>query len=67
VQGQAQRIHSGPKRGRDFYGRVLAKVARALGAETGLWATMGLASPRPQRPVSVQRRIQALLLFPQLT
>ena len=28
VQGQAQSIQRGPKRGRDFYGRVSAKVAR---------------------------------------
>jgi ATPase subunit of ABC transporter with duplicated ATPase domains len=34
VQGQAQRIQRGPKRGRDFYGRVSAKVARLAKART---------------------------------
>jgi ATP-binding cassette, subfamily F, member 3 len=34
VQGQAQSIQRGPKRGRDFYGRVSAKVARVAKART---------------------------------
>src|SRR5215510_14706285 len=34
VQGHAQSIQRGPKRGRDFYGRVSAKVARLAKART---------------------------------
>jgi ATP-binding cassette subfamily F protein 3 len=34
VQGQAQSIQHGPKRGRDFYGRVSTKVARLAKART---------------------------------
>jgi ATP-binding cassette subfamily F protein 3 len=34
VQGQAQSIQRGPKRGRDFYGRMAAKVARLAKART---------------------------------
>jgi ATP-binding cassette subfamily F protein 3 len=34
MQGQAQSIQRGPKRGRDFYGRVSAKVARLAKART---------------------------------
>jgi len=34
VQAQAQSIQRGPKRGRDFYGRVSAKVARLAKART---------------------------------
>jgi ATP-binding cassette subfamily F protein 3 len=34
VQGQAQSIQRGPKRGRDFYGRVSAKVVRLAKART---------------------------------
>jgi ATP-binding cassette subfamily F protein 3 len=34
VQGQAQSIQRGPKRGRDVYGRVSAKVARLAKART---------------------------------
>jgi ATP-binding cassette, subfamily F, member 3 len=34
VRGQAQSIQRGPKRGRDFYGRVAAKVARLAKSRT---------------------------------
>jgi ATP-binding cassette subfamily F protein 3 len=50
VQGQAQRIQRGPKRGRDFYGRVSAKVARLAKARTRKLERYLAADERVEKP-----------------
>ena len=50
VQGQAQSIQRGPKRARDFYGRVSAKVARVAKARTRKLERYLNADERVEKP-----------------
>lgn len=50
VQGQAQSIQRGPKRGRDFYGRVSAKVARLARSRTHKLERYRASDERVEKP-----------------
>jgi ATP-binding cassette, subfamily F, member 3 len=50
VQGQAQSIQRGPKRGRDFYGRVSAKVARLAKSRTRKLERYMASDERVEKP-----------------
>ncbi len=50
VRGQAQSIQRGPKRGRDFYGRVSAKVARLAKARTRKLERYMTSDERVEKP-----------------